>query len=605
MLRVANVHIFSIPRNVIYRKKMYCEKLYNQRTIGIQEIVPDTMRIPTLFHQSNDTYTRIRVRHLQMVIVFLSIVLTCITFTPIIGRIIHARQDPTRIEIYIHKYQNDYMQYLAGIVRGREGLFWYKNPFSVPKPEASTLYVFFPIIGMLSAPFNMPPPIAYHMARIILIFFTIYAAYTAALVILKNTRWALITTLLSIITTSPPTFFYSDYIAKTFKSWWDLLNAYERFDGLPHHLLARGLQYLSIAWYFKYRETSKLSALIVSVVLTTLCVFAVPQAIVPTVAIMGLYTAWDMYCVSKKTKKLIITLRAMTPLISLIVPAGTLTIMMHAMRSPLWIANRQWEVTYFGQDPFTNYHLYISFLFLFIPAYIGFVTFVKNKIFLPWALLGWILIPLLCSPLLPIIGIGGARFALEINIILPLSILATNGFYSMYRNSSLKIFALGYTAFLFLYFSMQTTLYAKAQWDFVMSENLSTRMYPPREYFELVDWVKKNVPKEHVILSSEEIGSLLVSHTPVFAYIGEQTHGSNWDLNIEPHNIFYGEHLSAQRALVWLRAHDVEYVVEDPKFLWPLRDLTYPFLVKKWQNSQLGIYEVQYPPSMEKLQTTK
>ena len=180
------------------------------------------------------------------------------------------------------------------------------------------------------------------------------------------------------------------------------------------------------------------------------------------------------------------------------------------------------------------------------------------------------------------------------NIFIPLSILATIAIRKALTIELWKIISIAYIVIVLLWTSVSVVSYAKQQWDSVSNESLTTRFYPPKEYFGLVDWVKTNVRYEQVILASDEIGTLLVSQWPVFAYIGDQTHGSNWDLNPWSLQRFYSDQMSPSEALEWLKAHNVSYVVEDPKYIWPLNDLTYPFLIKRWHNDQLGIYQVNY-----------
>ena len=522
----------------------------------------------------------------------LTVILTATTFTPIIAR--SVRSDPTRVNIYIHKFQSDYMYYVSGIVRGQHGSFLFKDPFSVPNPPAAPVQLLFPIIGMLSAPFHIWAPVSYHIARVLLIFFSIWATYVLAVTVLKNKVWGSIATLMSMIVTNPPVFLYSQKIALSFYAWWDMLNSYERFDALPHYVAARGLQCLSIVCYFKFRSTKQRRLLIISSLLATLCVFMAAQTVLPYLAVVSVGTLWDFVLEFRKAKRLNTSLRSISPLLIIICPLVAIGVIEVSTQTPIWLANRKWEVAYFSQDPWTIYHLYISYIFLMIPAYAGLAIGLRRKELSSSLLAVWCAIPLLVSPILPLLGTGGARFDIQMNLVIPFSILAAIAVRYAVRTPTWKTVLLIYFAVVCLYSSISTASYAKAQWDFIYTENLSTRMYPPRQYFELVDWVKANVKQDQVIVSSEEIGSLLVSQTPVFAYIGEQTHGANWDIYTGPHQRFYGEQMSNSEALTWLKNHDVSYVIEDPLYIWPLRDLSYPFLVKKWHNSQLGIYQVRY-----------
>jgi hypothetical protein len=533
-----------------------------------------------------------RVKHLQIILVILTTIFIVISYTSVIARTI--RTDSSRVNIFIHGFSMDYMFYLAGIVRGQHGFFWFKDPFSVPHPAASPLFLLFSLIGIISAPFGVWTPAAYHISRVLLVFFSVWAIYVLAVTVLKSKLWGSVATILAIITAIPPQFFYSEKIAMTFYSWWTYLSVVGRFEGLPHHLAARGLQCLSIAWYLQYRSTKRLKFLVISSVAATISVFLVPQTVVPYVVIFITSVMWDSVSEFRKTKNINVFFRGLYLLLALLGPVAAVGIVELATLNPMWIANKQWELTYFSKDTWANYHHYVSYILFLIPAYAGFVILFKKQKLLSIQLLIWILIPLLFTPILPMLGTSTVRFALFMNLVIPFSILATFAFREAMQVIFWKRVTIIYIILICLYLPFNVFGYAKLEWNMVFAENLSTRLYPPKEYFELVDWVKKNVPEEHVILASDEIGSLLASQTPVFAYIGEQSHGANWDLYKEPHRRFYAEEMTNDEAIIWLKKHDVAFVVEDPKFIWPFKDLSYPFLVKRWQNSQLGIYEVKY-----------
>jgi len=532
-----------------------------------------------------------RTVHLHIVIVVLTVVLSALTFVPIIARTVHT--DSSRVELFIHKYHQDYMQYLAGIVRGQHGLFWYKNPFSVPNPEPSALYLLFPIIGGISGLFNIWAPAAYHISRLIFIFFSVWATYALSVAILKSVKWGSYATLVSILVANPPAFFYNQTIAHVFKPWWDLLGITERFDGLPHHILARGFQCLSLLYFLNYRSSKRFGYYIESSICAGICVFMAPQSVVPYCVIVGFCMVWDILKTFRKPEysKLFYVFYS---LLGLIVPGIALFVMDLATHNPLWIANRQWEVTYFGQDRWTIYHLYISYIALLIPASIGAYIGIRRKDIVIIILTIWILIPLVCAPILPLVGLGGARFDLQMNLFIPLSLLTVIAARALRSQIKYKNILIPYMSILIIWASISAVTYSLEKWNEVFKENLSTRIYAPKEYFELAQWVNMNVHPEQVVLASDEIGTLIVSQAPVFAYIGEQTHGSNWDLNTLLLEQFYSQKMTNVDALDFLKKRDVSYVVEDPKYIWPLRDLTYPFLVKRWQNNQLGIYEVRY-----------
>lgn len=532
---------------------------------------------------------RIRIIHLQIALIILTIVMTGLTFTEIVARTVHS--DPTRVNMYSNWFHGDYYQYLAGIVRGQHGLFWYRSFFTVPNPPTIPIYMLYQILGIITAPFSIWAPIVYHVSRLSFIVFSVWSLYVLSFTILKSKRWGIVSTILGILITNPPAFLYNPVIAIEFRTWWSVLTAYDRMNAQPHYLLARGLLCLSIAWYISYRSLKKRKYLLGSSIAAVLCVFNVPHTAVPFFAIVCVGVLWDSIHAYRHSTSIRTEL---VPLLTLIAPLISLGIINRSMQIPLWITASLWERDFDLRETWTNYHYYISHLYLLFPAYIGFVLFAKKKDIRGYLLLLWVLIPLLFSPFFYWLKVGGLRFDMFIYIIIPLSILSCVAIRSAMTSGFWKRIAVLYVALVLLLSSVSTVLYAKYLWTMVVIQPLYTAIFPPKDYFELFDWIKNNISEDHVLLASPEIGTLIVSQAPVFAYIGEQTRGSNVALNTYFLERFYSELMNTEEALAFLKARDVTFVVQDPKFIWPLRELSYPFLVKKWQNSQLGIYQVNY-----------
>jgi hypothetical protein len=532
---------------------------------------------------------RIRTIHLQIAAVVLTIIMTALTFTQVVARSVHS--DASRVNMYIHGFQLDYFQYLAGIVRGQHGLFWYRSLFTIPNPPVIPLYMLYQILGIITAPFAVWTPIVYHVARILLIVFSVWSMYILAATVLRSRRWGTVATILGILITNPPEWLYSPVIASSFNTWWSILTAYERFNSQPHFLAARGLLCIAVSWYLIYRSIKKRRYLIGSTIAITLCVFNIPYTAVPYFAVITVGVLWDSLEAYRNKKSI---QHELIPLLTLIAPLLSLGVIQYTTQIPLWITARLWERDFDRGETWTTYHYYISHLTLLLPAYAGFIIWVKKKDIRAYLMMIWVLIPLLFSPFFYTLMMGGLRFDMFIYIIIPLSILSSAAIRNATTSRLWNILTIGYIVPVILYSCMSIGIYATQQWNMIFAENLNTMTYPPKEYFELADWVKAHVPKEHVILASNEIGTLIVSQSPVFAYIGEQTYGSNFALNIDQLQQFYSDKMNPAEALALLKSHDVSYVVDDPKFIWPLKDLTYPFLTKRWQNDQLGIYQVNY-----------
>ncbi|MBI3380334.1 hypothetical protein HY029_06290 [Candidatus Gottesmanbacteria bacterium] len=174
---------------------------------------------------------------------------------PLLLRVI--KTPPAYIQFYDHMSIMssdifDYNQYLSAITQGKNGYFLYEDAFTSEKTKPGLFFTFYILLGQISRPFNLWPPIIYNLARILAVelFFIAVFILTASAVGMKHAFWA---SSVSIFATIAPYSYFSGIGSHSpYFLWYEFLVPTGRIDSPPHHILGQTLLLFSIYFIFLF-----------------------------------------------------------------------------------------------------------------------------------------------------------------------------------------------------------------------------------------------------------------------------------------------------------------------------------------------------------------
>ena len=537
-----------------------------------------------------------KTRALVAAVVLLTLTITAATFVQVIGhqaRLIHEIPlAGKRVDILLHKHAEDHLSYLARITRGQAGRILFRETFVISDHTVKPIWLLYTVAGALSGPFRLSPAVVYQILRVAMIVFFVWATYVLSLTVLKSKVWALVATIVALIVPIPPNALYRQDIAMSFTNWWNDFSVVGRLDAVPHHLAELACLYLAIVAFIRFVESGRNRYLVGSSIAATLAVLMIPQSAALYFFLIGSYILWQGVIVFRK-KRLPRDLSKLLRIAGVFVlPLLAILSILLTTRSSVWREGAIWEIAFWQRDPWIWYHFFISFIFLWPLAYIGFVKNIRRTP-VPSLLLGvWVIFPFVFGPVLPILKISSSgRIIQTAGAFVPLAILATIALRDMVRSPAGRSLALIWLVLTLIFASSNIYSYAVTKWFTTVEEPMSDIFYPPTAYIDAAAWVKRNVPRDATIVAGPELGSVIGAFAPVFVYVGDNTHGGNWDLVETSHWAFYTGKMAESTAHVWLTGHGVSYVVLDPFF--HQTNLPYSFLTPLWQSGNLVIYKVK------------
>lgn len=528
-------------------------------------------------------------RSVLLVTLGITAIIIIFTFVPILARKEHTIKEK-QIDILLHRGNSpDYSVYLATITMGQTGKPYFRNYFSPTETKPLPIHSFYWITGLLTGPFHLWPPYAYHLARIFTVLSFGVVLYFLTRSVFRFPWQGMTAAIISLLVPIMPAMFFHQEIAKSFQPWWNLfLSPINRLDPPPHHLAAQVFLLLAIASYLFYRKKHQRRFAVGSAVAIVLSIFMVPQTALPFLFVVSADALfiWFPFLLKKSTQ---VKLESVVPIILIAVAILSIKILSFSIGGTRWIPNQIWEIGYWGRDPYFYYHLYVSFLPLVLFAIPAVIAGIIKRDTTRMLLFVWAMTPLLVAPFTQMLGMGTGRLLQDI-IHIPLTILSvltiTDAMTRKFFPKYLPLFIIGLLIF---YSAIQLPQYAKMVWDSYKNQEYNWWYYLPKSVYEAVEWITKNIPVDTKLISIEGVGNPIVSFAPVIVYQGDQTHGYNWDLDLSKLYLFYMRNMSDTQALSWLKSLGISYVVDDMRR--PAQSF-YPFLATVWENSALRIYKV-------------
>lgn len=490
---------------------------------------------------------------------------------------------------------HDYALYLSVITQGKNGFWLYQDPYTTTRTLPGIFYSSYILIGKVAAIFDMWPPVAYHLARILFSEIYIILIFILSFLLLGSIVgfWGALFSVLATI--SPPIFFKESIVFPSGIPWWFNFDAIQRFNDIPHNLFGQDLLLLTIILFILYFQREKIVLAIFAGLTILLAGINFPPVLAITVIPFPLSFITFTITDSIYRKKFTINIKIFLGM-SVIVAFSFLSLFLIKWQESQgfpWNIWTPWNVARWNvyEQGFNR-----SFISVFgivtifaIPAIIS--VFFKRNI-LKYLLVFWAVTPFLLLPMANFLNLPKIRIV-QGSPFVPFGYLTAITIFQIdVMNKQKKVQLL--LIILFIIISLPVSIWtAYERINFVKSENNFPGYMPLKEY-EAITFIEKNVPKGSNFISYEYSGNLLPALTPVKSYIGHMTQTDNFSQKLEITKKFITNTLTNQEAAKLVSENNIKYVYFgsyerelNPKML------NYSFLKPVFQNQKVTVYNVK------------
>ncbi len=261
--------------------------------------------------------------------------------------------------------------------------------------------------------------------------------------------------------------------------------------------------------------------------------------------------------------------------------------------------NRTEQLVPFDSDP-RHYLLFVGIVYIF--AIIGAVSaYRKGSAFLS-LLAGWVIVhPIAVYVLAKLFGFNMIRFFYTPYYIV-FALLAVRGIEEIIslpkiRSKHMSLFVGVCSALLILLPGLYTIQLGIQHYTVCFCFSADTEYgYPRRTVMEGLWWLRDNTHENDIVLSDFFTGNLI----PAFA--GNWIYTSWWHYLVSPPNIwdvqtmtnaFFTRQYTDENAYNFLKTNNIRYILYYPNVWWEQPPLQYPFLIVRYHNPDVTIYQVK------------
>lgn len=475
-----------------------------------------------------------------------------------------------------HATSSDYNLYLSIITMGQNSHWLFRDPYTTEKTLPSIYYVFYIVAGKL---IPLWAPYVYHLVRIISIEAFFVAVFLLCKTVLspKTAFWA---SLLSITATIP---------LSLSNGWWTGLDAVQRLNVTPPHYFAGyAFMLLSLVVFFFYINRSEKFGikwlLFFSGGLLFIGGIILPTILLPVLICMPLANGIVLL---KRRSEFKIYPAIIILLFALLSFLPTYLQTKNDYLSHLFLS---WSYTRWNvNEPNFDRELLLSFtpiLLLSIPAIIN--IFKKGNFGRLFIAL-WGLFPFLMLPFANILGIGKIRLISEAPFV-PLGILATITLFEVVKKNIRYLL-------LIIFFAItvpQSIILSYQDYRKSSTQQLYTNVFIPKSVWNTIEFVRRNAPKNSIVLSDEYFGNLVPAFVPVISYFGHSSITLNFSDKQKNVYNFYTQKMTDNEAFDFLNENNIKYVYfgPDEKRLGSDK-LNYSFLKPIFGKEDISLYKIQ------------
>lgn len=492
-------------------------------------------------------------------------------------------------------YIDDYNTYLAKAAQGEEGRWLLINKFTSKESKPRFIYIFYILLGHLSRILKINLENLFFISRIILGITLLVAIYFFIRGIIENMKLRKIIFLIICFSSGFGWLVlssFSEMIKGHDLQPIDLMrpeaNPIERFTNVPHYLLAHILLILAILFFIKSLDKKSYLYSIISGFLALFLSLVLPFHTIVLYALLVIFLVFN----------------AIRKVVRSFDFKSFLLIFFISLPSFLWMAWLSFFDSIWSQmnkqnivssPPFI--YIILGYGLLFLLAVLGIYYIFKNKEKKLQILPLWFLVVLVLIYLPFKIQF---RF-LETAFYVPVSILAGYGLfllfptyfnerkeqirkYNLYRKCVIWIFIITILGTVFLFNKLNSIL-----------SSLPSIIFIEKQFLSDFGWIKDNIDRKSVILSSYQTGNIIPGLTGHTVYVGHWAETINLDEKLQKVSDFYHAQISADQAYDFLKQNKISYVIYsdweknqgyiDPK--------NYGFLIQINQTAMMTVYQVK------------
>jgi hypothetical protein len=569
----------------------------------------------------------------QILIPILIILITLISLYPLYKRVLAT--PPDQVFLGTQFYSDDYAVYNSVIRQGIDGRWFFTNKYSTEKTSPSPLRFQYLLLGKIGRVFNLSAPQTYHLSRIflgLLFLLTTYLLLKEFLIFPKETSQKsntprLIAFVLALFAASFPKVVDGNLTPRLTSL--PEIDAVIRYFAQPHYQLASIANLIILILFVNFLKKGKLSYLILTAILSLLAMIADPSSVIITVATLLLTIILlntPLLIEGFRKQKFLILPSTRNAFLFFIVlfsvfAATSLWLQSFQAVEP-WKTIFTWDKT--SQFPITikEYLLAIGPTILLAP--LGLLTLfssqirpisrirqidnlvlsktegLKISILFSWTISFFVLVFFLS----PAIGINRVRFlhAPSFIFIAALSALGLlflshilSSFLKRILNSKFLIpnsLIIGLFLLVIVGISLPSFI---ASLNYQINEwpPSSTLVYPAKDQYDGMLYLKDHTQKDEVVLALYEAASVIPFISGNTVYAGNITETLNYQGKNKQAVEFFQGLYDEQKAKEFLNQNRISYLfVGFQEGVWQTDFINkHPFLSKIYQNPKVTIYK--------------
>ncbi|OGG17626.1 hypothetical protein A3D78_05225 [Candidatus Gottesmanbacteria bacterium RIFCSPHIGHO2_02_FULL_39_14] len=494
------------------------------------------------------------------------------------------------------EWTHDFYLYLSVVTQGKSGSWLYSETYTSEPTKPGFFLFYYILVGKMAALFNLWPPVAYHLARIISLEFFILLVYLLCYQILGQ-RLAILGAGLSLFTGLSPLPLFKETLNLQFYPagypWWMSFDTLERLNGFPHHIFGQAILLLTVIAVIHFVRTQKWRFAICSAFLSLIGGLLFPPILGPLVVCLSLgliiYSLpiirklfWDKW-------KLIAG-------ILLIIAASSAAYLMVIWQQHQGFPWNQWAsnelIRWNTNEPNFNYSLFFFFGILPVIVFPTVIKSVFSRRFEDYLILFWAIYPFMLLPFATTLGLPKIRLLQEAPVV-PLGILAGASIGRIIPKTSGNIFRLVIIVAV-ITFGLPSIIT-------IFQERLSTlplfvsghHFHIPRPTYNAIKYMEDNLKPYSLILSEQMMGNIIPAFIPVKTYVGHFTHTINFYQKEQLTRSFFAQTMKESEAKKLLVDNNISYVYqgENERLINNIL-LKYSFLEKIYEKDEIILYKV-------------
>lgn len=496
--------------------------------------------------------------------------------------------------LYHRKAHYDYNIYLSVITQGMHGEWLMRDPVTTEPTNPTLFYWYYILLGKVAGPLGLSAPVAYHASRLIFgeLFLIAFYFLCRSLIGKRLAGWG---AFFGIICTVAPIPLHGNPDAFTaYFPWWEVMDAVERLDIMPHYLFGYALLMVSVGLAVSFLKNPDRRTLLKLIPVIFVGGIVFPPSLMPMLFGLSVsFAVWQIPRLAKSRSLCHDWMRLSGVFVLLAVSLASLLLIWRENWNgfPWNTWNRDeintWNVNEKGFDR----SLLLSFGILPLLALPSLVSLPENPetglVFLwVWALLPWGLLPFV-----NILGISKYRLISTAPFV-PWGMLAAYSVACMKRLQPKFLWLIPVGLLCATAIPVTWDIWNR-EMDYIGKSPMFTNIYIPKPVFHALEYIDKSAPKYSVILSNQFVGNIIPAHIPYITYVGHPQHTMDFYGKLYHAAAFYSNKMSESDARLFLKNNRIFFVFYGPdERSFGSTYLAYPFLEKVFSEGGIELYKV-------------